>query len=719
MSSIENLNVTFIEYQIPPLRNGEYTLKVGQNTSISTGTEGAGSYKKNATFIVQGNRFSLKDDIDFIYPPHRLEGMFDGHIPHTTFKRNTLPWENSSVKENCDDTEAKAPWLAILLVNNDESPPTLQNLTAAHLIAVDQGGQLPKTHYSTISNLEYGESLIDNCTVIDMPLDQFWRIAPAKEDMVYLAHIRKTSTANCVDQDCEETSCSVLLSNRIPKIGIPVHCYLVSLEGAADQLLPNSEGSSSHPDPEKNIVRLIVYRYWTFTANTRQQMLRELLENVNKGQLESMLKFRLHCLFDGTVPDQTLVTEAYNHLEQGTFSATDAQVFTRNQLHMGFMPMNHHLRSGGHTVSWYRGPLVPEPVPIVIDAPILPFATADKASQFDVKTGMFDMSYSSAWQLGQLLTLRNRTLASSMYNWRKELRRSWMLNEEQGRFGNQSEELGNFYVQIRRSRGEVVQPNIPEDILEWLSRLSLLHEVPFHYLIPDLRMLPPESLRWFNLDLNWIHSLLDGAFSIGRNTPKELHLDSDILPQLLLDIKKEGKTVRKNARIETSFFNSTDSISGFILRSEAVAGWKKLEAFGFADLHDENLQLPILRMSHLADDILFCLFDGDMKKLVIQEPPGELHTGLKLEADGRYTTRMRRLQAGTDSGISYEPGEEFGTPVTIPLRADNLTIKVEAAAKEIAQQLINAGQPLQTGFTSAHYMVETIKGGVKVPYHNK
>ena len=42
----------------------------------------------------------------------------------------------------------------------------------------------------------------------------------------------------------------------------------------------------------------------------------------------------------------------------------------------------------------------------------------------------------------------------------------------------------------------------------------LLYPVPFHYLIPNPALLPPESLRFFHLDDNWVDALVDGALSI-------------------------------------------------------------------------------------------------------------------------------------------------------------------------------------------------------------
>ena len=49
----------------------------------------------------------------------------------------------------------------------------------------------------------------------------------------------------------------------------------------------------------------------------------------------------------------------------------------------------------------------------------------------------------------------------------------------------------------------------------WLAKLYLLYGVPFNTLVPDHRMLPMESVRFFYIDENWLTALLNGALSIG------------------------------------------------------------------------------------------------------------------------------------------------------------------------------------------------------------
>src|SRR5688500_7702091 len=57
---------------------------------------------------------------------------------------------------------------------------------------------------------------------------------------------------------------------------------------------------------------------------------------------------------------------------------------------------------------------------------------------------------------------------------------------------------------------------LPDDVQRWLGQLLLLHSLPFNNLVADARMLPPESIRFFFLDRNWLDSLLDGALSVAQ-----------------------------------------------------------------------------------------------------------------------------------------------------------------------------------------------------------
>jgi hypothetical protein len=91
--------------------------------------------------------------------------------------------------------------------------------------------------------------------------------------------------------------------------------------------------------------------------------------------------------------------------------STDSDMLKR-----GYIPKRHILRTGENTVSLYRGPLVPMNIPNNNTAST---ATADGALIYDESTGVFDTSYSAAWQLGRLLTLSSNIAATAVIKWRR------------------------------------------------------------------------------------------------------------------------------------------------------------------------------------------------------------------------------------------------------------------------------------------------------------
>ncbi|MCK5237472.1 MAG: hypothetical protein KAR06_10865, partial [Deltaproteobacteria bacterium] len=49
----------------------------------------------------------------------------------------------------------------------------------------------------------------------------------------------------------------------------------------------------------------------------------------------------------------------------------------------------------------------------------MPIMTADEAVRYDPETGMMDISYASAWQIGRLLALQDKEFSVSLYNWKR------------------------------------------------------------------------------------------------------------------------------------------------------------------------------------------------------------------------------------------------------------------------------------------------------------
>lgn len=185
---------------------------------------------------------------------------------------------------------------------------------------------------------------------------------------------------------------------------------------------------------------------------------------------------------------------------------------------------------------------------------------------------------------------------------------------------------------------------VDESIRSWLGKLKLLNGVPFHYLVPDERMLPPESIRFFYLDINWVNALVDGAYNIGRYAAK-----TDTVPKMVdraakKSIEQTATSSAGNIRLEkllrptSKAIESWDKISGFLLRSQVVKNWKSLEATAYAKGQEPGTEqsqtLKMIRFERLSPTVVIGLFIGDIYQLDLHEPPEALHFGFKATNNG-------------------------------------------------------------------------------------
>jgi hypothetical protein len=188
---------------------------------------------------------------------------------------------------------------------------------------------------------------------------------------------------------------------------------------------------------------------------------------------------------------------------------------------------------------------------------------------------------------------------------------------------------------------------IPAELRDWLVRLRLLHDVPFAYFVADTRLLPEESIRWFYLDRRWTDALVQGALSVGTvNTDDRLQLT-----ERYGEIRDALDTAERNVRRreeDARFSGAAGPISGFILRSRAVAGWPALhvrafkeeptegDGFDYPDNHPQRMRL--LRLERLAPAVLLCLFDGIPKEVHVQEPRQGVQFGVMQKVSGANVT---------------------------------------------------------------------------------
>jgi hypothetical protein len=112
-------------------------------------------------------------------------------------------------------------------------------------------------------------------------------------------------------------------------------------------------------------------------------------------------------------------------------AGTDPVRLVKEAFELGYTALDHRIRNGENTVSWYRGPFTPLSYLKLETYTHLP--SADAALRYDYDTGLLDASYAAAWQLGRLLALQNTHFAKSLYRYRNQERRktkTWLREVE-------------------------------------------------------------------------------------------------------------------------------------------------------------------------------------------------------------------------------------------------------------------------------------------------
>lgn len=682
--------LTFFQYFLPTLDAGRYTLTVSQEVQFDRPTPVHEEFINSTVFAVTSERFRIDGDlIDSAFPPRGSQGEYFNTLPHIVLTRPTYPWERQPTASAMMSASDVAPWLALLVFDAADPAPPLVTTTVASL-----RGALPAgTIAYDLRNLDFGESADEPCQTIDIPIDLFSRIAPSLDELTWLAHGRRVVTAKKAGSQPRDAAATrdfaCIIGNRLPAMGRKTTVHLVSLDGLAD-ILPGADATKRQAALRGvKAVRLISLTNWSFDTLAQSRSFSAVLEalDMSPGALR---------LGGGATPARGQAAER-----------------VRNALAMGFTALDHRLREGDQTVSWYRGPLVPYAARG--EAISLPIASADAALRYDPGTGFLNTTYAAAWQLGRMLVLQSRDVANALFRWQRQTARQAVDAAEQRLL---HERLGTSALALAESPGgstleqaiaatlrampqspvwlgftdpappAVELPALPDPLARWLEGLQLLRGVPFNYLVPDERMLPAESIRFFHLDGNWIASLIDGAYSIGRATSGDLSSEA---------ASQAASTIVADA----------GPVTGFLMRSQAVTHWPGLEVQAYG--RDGQTRLPILRFEALAADVLLCLFDGIVGKVDIHEPPEGLHFGLDMPDRGKIDrgTMFKRLRNPQD-------GSRLGPSNLAAGYRD-----VAAGVLDIAglARAMQAG--LGAPFTSAEFALEMIEGVGLVSFVNR
>lgn len=422
--------VTFIQHDVPGLPAGEFKLTVSQRLDDKDEQPISDEPLTNSyTFAVLGDRFRLKNPAEVLYtvfPEDNGRGQYSTVLPHVVFTKSTFPWTRYPTQTELEApptgtaTEANVPtWLSVLLFDEDDlnahgSPsldPVMATIGDLYRTSIYDKSTLGD-NYSYFQNatdtsgLDIGDALTDPIQIVDVPLELFWKIAPTIEDLKLLAHVRKVSLVNKPTMagvsDIGEPvgTFSIVFGNRLPQTQKKTFACLVSLEGL-QPFLPTDEDGGPPPGNTfdgSRFIRLAVLTSWTFYSTGQSATFVEQLLRLNgrpDGSKEDAANTNLRIVYSG------------------------ANKIAGNALSMGYVPLNTGLRTGGKTVSWYRGPLIPY---LISELGItFPIDSPDQATVFDPTTGMLDESLGAAWTIGRMVALQDTTFSTALYQLKKGL----------------------------------------------------------------------------------------------------------------------------------------------------------------------------------------------------------------------------------------------------------------------------------------------------------
>ncbi|SDP96863.1 hypothetical protein SAMN04487905_1228 [Actinopolyspora xinjiangensis] len=672
----ENLSdgefVTTTRYQIslhdnyvPVVTAGEYTVKVDHRVTTDKAGPQQGqldtTLNGEKSFSVTAPRFGIDPgEVFAAYPPPAARGNFETAVPHLTLSRASLPWERTFTTQ-----DRTIPWVALLLLKPDEVatvPPSgdlVVSRPVKELTGVNDNVELPEL--GTIP-----PPIVDGtCRTLDLDKDAVGRLLPTKTELPYLVHARDVGVVGqrSRDERWAKGRYCVLLGNRLARRNTRYTAALVSLEGHSRWKVLGGDKEPSKP------VRFVVLWSWSFETDTSAEPhFGALAAALAKDAKDHGATLRLRT----SIPSGGHGTEA------------------RERIECGYVPVLHRLPGGEDALGWYRGPLTPEPARTLPTS--APPATASEALIYSQKYGTFDVSYASAFTLGRLMAVADQQLSRSLVRFRADALRAVQratartlgqaedgtehavdrftglvenglgkrLTDELKKLSNKPTEnvvestseqpptttpVGQLIADALTGAGgaalvdacaraldEVVDSHLPTLGEAGLDAKKLFDSLPFHHLVPDAALLPPEALRFCYVDNQWMAHVVAGVANLGVSGDVDAAASS-----ALLDATTRG----------------LGAACGMLLRSRMVQHWPALIVEA-----SESGKTVGMRPRRPAPDVLLVLFESTPDKVVIREPAHALNFGLDIPV-GADNGKLYLRNIANDDPV---PGKKLAQP---------------------------------------------------------
>lgn len=365
------ISIRFAKESRHTTQQGMHKINLTLNTNVQENGKNISGTEEILLMMTRRRFYMDPEEVYSCYPPVGTEGNLSRCLPHIVFMKATLPWEYEG--------EEGSPGLALFVCTKEEGIIE-QTMKVADVFSRED----PTVFCSDLLKLSESDSETgsERCHIADVPAALFQDLRTDPQERKLLTHVREVKLDDKVtDPTVKDGVFSCLVSNRYPKEPetdkdkISHKAYVVSLREYEHTNIPRTA----------EYVRLICLYSWEFTTAKETCDFRALIKKIRPG------------VFVQPVPD----------------SVHDSEL--RGILRRGFVPMNHDLRNGDKTVSWYRGPWIPmDEIPEKPRYRIF----SDQHYYYDSDQGMMDVSYACAWQLGRMIAMNHATVTRELIAWR-------------------------------------------------------------------------------------------------------------------------------------------------------------------------------------------------------------------------------------------------------------------------------------------------------------
>ena len=181
--------------------------------------------------------------------------------------------------------------------------------------------------------------------------------------------------------------------------------------------------------------------------------------------------------------------------------------------------------------------------------------------------------------------------------------------------------------------------SIPDRLRQWLVDIRLLRHIPIAYYVPDAELLPPESIRFFNVDPTWMDRIVDGVLAAANTGTVDTVFSASVLGMVRTALDAELTAIAQASVANTSW-TGAKPMTGMLIRSELVRRWPNMIVRAYtaeADNFSAPSTAPVLRAEPISKDLYIALFGGSPAMVHVREPNVGVRFGIEENPPGSTT----------------------------------------------------------------------------------